>query len=76
MDYMVVISAVVLGLSVLATLAKFLDWFIHSDPRTMVRPGPGELWVNNLAGGRHPDRCHTIQGELQEYQGGGHLTIP
>jgi hypothetical protein len=37
MDYMVVISAVVLGLSVLATLAKFLDWFIHSDPRTMVR---------------------------------------
>ena len=37
MDYMVVISAVVLGLSVLATLAKFLDWLIHSDPRTMVR---------------------------------------
>lgn len=37
MDYMVVISAVVLGLSVLATLAKFLDWFAHSDPRTMVR---------------------------------------
>jgi hypothetical protein len=37
MDYMVVISAVVLGLSVLATLAKFLDWFIHSDPRTMIR---------------------------------------
>lgn len=34
---MVVISAVVLGLSVLATLAKFLDWFVHSDPRTMVR---------------------------------------
>lgn len=37
MDYMVVISAVVLGLSVLATVAKFLDWFLHSDPRTMVR---------------------------------------
>ena len=37
MDYMVVISAVVLGLSVLATIAKFLDWFLHSDPRTMVR---------------------------------------
>jgi hypothetical protein len=37
MDYMVVISAVVLGLSVLATLAKFLDWFVHSDPKTMVR---------------------------------------
>ena len=37
MDYMVVISAVVLGLSVLATLAKFLDWFMHSDPRTMIR---------------------------------------
>ncbi|MFZ5778680.1 MAG: J domain-containing protein [Pseudomonadota bacterium] len=34
---MVVISAVVLGLSVLATVAKFLDWFMHSDPRTMVR---------------------------------------
>lgn len=37
MDYMVVISAVVLGLSVLASIAKFLDWFLHSDPRTMVR---------------------------------------
>jgi hypothetical protein len=37
MDYMVVISAVVLGLSVLATVAKFLDWFMHSDPRTMIR---------------------------------------
>lgn len=34
---MVIVSAVVLGLSVLATLAKFLDWFVHSDPRTMVR---------------------------------------
>jgi hypothetical protein len=34
---MVVISAVVLGLSVLATVAKFLDWFMHSDPRTMIR---------------------------------------
>jgi hypothetical protein len=37
LDYMVVISAVVLGLSVLATAAKFFDWFIHSDPATMVR---------------------------------------
>src|SRR5882757_8815427 len=37
MDYMVVISAVVLGLSVLATVAKIQDWFMHSDPRTMVR---------------------------------------
>ncbi|MFN4018200.1 MAG: hypothetical protein ACK4JB_22885 [Reyranella sp.] len=37
MDYAVIISAIVLGLSVLATAAKFLDWFIHSDPRTMVR---------------------------------------
>lgn len=37
MDYAVVISAIVLGLSVLATIAKFLDWFVHSDPRTMVR---------------------------------------
>ena len=37
MDYVVVISAVVLGLSVLATAAKFLDWFLHSDPKTMVR---------------------------------------
>jgi hypothetical protein len=37
MDYMVVISAVVLSLSVLATVAKFLDWFMHSDPRTMMR---------------------------------------
>jgi hypothetical protein len=37
MDYAVVISGVVLGLSVLATIAKFLDWFIHSDPKTMVR---------------------------------------
>jgi hypothetical protein len=37
MDYAVLISAVVLGLSVLATAAKFLDWFLHSDPKTMVR---------------------------------------
>ena len=37
MDYAVIISAIVLGLSVLATAAKFLDWFIHSDPRTMIR---------------------------------------
>jgi hypothetical protein len=37
MDYAVVVSAIVLGLSVLASLAKFLDWFMHSDPRTMVR---------------------------------------
>ncbi len=37
MDYAIVISAVVLGLSVLATAAKFLDWFFHSDPKTMVR---------------------------------------
>lgn len=37
MDYAVIVSAVVLGLSVLATLAKFLDWFVHSDPKTMVR---------------------------------------
>ena len=37
MDYAVIISAIVLGLSVLATAAKFLDWFIHTDPPTMVR---------------------------------------
>jgi hypothetical protein len=37
LDYTVVISAVVLGLSVLATAAKFFDWFIHSDPATMAR---------------------------------------
>lgn len=37
MDYMVVISAIVLGLSVLAALAKFLDWFVNSDPKTMLR---------------------------------------
>ena len=37
MDYAVIISAIVLGLSVLATAAKFLDWFVHSDPQTMVR---------------------------------------
>ena len=37
LDYTVVISAVVLGLSVLATVAKFFDWFIHSEPATMAR---------------------------------------
>src|SRR6516225_6057781 len=37
LDYTFVISAVVLGLSLLATAAKFFDWFIHSDPATMVR---------------------------------------
>ena len=37
MDYAVIISAIVLGLSVLATAAKFLDWFMHTDPQTMMR---------------------------------------
>ncbi len=37
MDLMVTVSAIALGLSVLATAAKFLDWFMHSDPRTMLR---------------------------------------
>src|SRR6478735_9724230 len=37
MVYAVVVSAIVLGLSVLASIAKFLDWFMHSDPRTMIR---------------------------------------
>jgi hypothetical protein len=37
MDYTVIISAIVLGLSVLAAAAKFIDWFLHSDPKTMVR---------------------------------------
>lgn len=49
MDYMVVISAVVLGLSVLATIAKFLDWFMHSDPRTMVRTSRWMLLLLILA---------------------------
>jgi hypothetical protein len=49
MDYMVVISAVVLGLSVLATLAKFIDWFMHSDPRTMVRTARWMLLLVLLA---------------------------
>src|SRR5215475_8517738 len=37
LDYTVIVSAVVLGLSLLATAAKFFDWFIHSEPATMVR---------------------------------------
>jgi hypothetical protein len=37
LDYTVIISAVVLGLSLLATAAKFFDWFIHSEPAAMVR---------------------------------------
>jgi hypothetical protein len=37
LDYTVIISAVVLGLSLLATGAKFFDWFIHSEPATMIR---------------------------------------
>ena len=37
LDYTIVISAVVLGVSLLATAAKFIDWFIHSDPATMIR---------------------------------------
>lgn len=50
MDYMVVISAIVLGLSVLATLAKFLDWFVHSDPRTMLRTMRWMLLLLLIAG--------------------------
>jgi hypothetical protein len=37
LDLSVIVSVVVLGLSVLATAAKFFDWFIHSDAATMVR---------------------------------------
>lgn len=37
LDYTVIVSAVALGLSVVAAAAKFFDWFIHSDPATMVR---------------------------------------
>ena len=37
MDYALVISGIVLGLSLLASLAKLLDWFLHGDPQTMVR---------------------------------------
>jgi len=50
MDYAVIISAIVLGLSVLATVAKFLDWFIHSDPQTMVRVSRWMLLLLVLAG--------------------------
>jgi hypothetical protein len=37
LDYTFIISIAVLGLSLLATGAKFFDWFIHSEPATMVR---------------------------------------
>lgn len=50
MDYVVIISAIVLGLSVLATAAKFLDWFIHTDPPTMVRVSRWMLLLLILAG--------------------------
>lgn len=50
MDYMFVISAIVLGLSVLAALAKFLDWFVHSDPKAMLRTGRWMLLLLLVAG--------------------------
>jgi hypothetical protein len=50
MDYAVVVSAIVLGLSVLASIAKFLDWFMHSDPRTMVRTSRWMLLLVMLVG--------------------------
>lgn len=50
MDYMVLISAIVLGLSVLAMLAKFLDWFVHSDPKTMLRTGQWMLLLLLIVG--------------------------
>ena len=50
MDYVVIVSAIVLGLSVLATAAKFLDWFIHTDPSTMVRVSRWMLLLLILAG--------------------------
>lgn len=50
MDYAVIISAIVLGLSVLATAAKFLDWFIHTDPPTMIRVSRWMLLLLVLAG--------------------------
>lgn len=50
MDYAVIISAIVLGLSVLATAAKFIDWFIHSDPQTMIRVSRWMLLLLVLVG--------------------------
>jgi hypothetical protein len=50
MDYAVIVSAIVLGLSVLASIAKFLDWFMHSDPRTMVRTSRWMLLLLMLVG--------------------------
>ncbi|TAJ36415.1 MAG: hypothetical protein EPO55_22230 [Reyranella sp.] len=50
MDYAVIISAIVLGLSVLATAAKFFDWFIHTDPPTMIRVSRWMLLLLILAG--------------------------
>src|SRR3990167_4809690 len=50
MDIVVIISAIVLGLSVLATAAKFLDWFIHTDPPTMVRVSRWMLLLPVLGG--------------------------
>lgn len=50
MDYMVVISAIVLGLSVLAMLAKFLDWFVHSEPKSMLRTGQWMLLLLLIVG--------------------------
>jgi hypothetical protein len=77
MDYMVVISAVVLGLSVLATIAKFLDWFLHSDPRTMVRTTRWMLLLVLLA--CIPLLIHAISSQqwaLSMLIGAGMLIVP
>jgi hypothetical protein len=77
MDYMVVISAVVLGLSVLATIAKFLDWFLHSDPRTMVRTTRWMLMLVLLA--CIPLLVYTLSNQqwaLSMLIGAGMLIVP
>jgi hypothetical protein len=77
MDYMVVISAVVLGLSMLATIAKFLDWFLHSDPRTMVRTTRWMLMLVLLA--CIPLLVYTLSSQqwaLSMLIGSGMLVVP
>ncbi|MGF7161878.1 hypothetical protein FHS85_003519 [Rhodoligotrophos appendicifer] len=45
MSYAVIFSAIALGLSAVASLAKFIDWFVHTDPKTMIRTGRWMLLV-------------------------------
>lgn len=49
MDIAIVVSAVAFGVSVIVSAIKFIDWFVNSDPRALVRTGRHLLFFLAIA---------------------------